>query len=168
MRKRISGKKLNRTTNARKQLFRQLVKSLADRGRLVTTEAKASAIRPIAEKLVNMAKGQNSTNFRRLVAATSDVETAKKLSDLGKLFTKRPGGYTRILKLGRRNGDGAELVQLEWVEQLTVAQPVAKPEVTDIKNPQTVEDSKITAAESERKVGQVKGKVTEHKKRVKT
>ena len=157
MRKRISGKKLNRTTNERKQLFRQLTKSLAIHGYLVTTEAQAAAIKPIVERLVNLAKDKSVTNFRQLVSVTGDFGTAKKLTEIGAVFSKRSGGYTRIFKIGRRSGDSAELVRLEWVEKLVVAEPVIKPETA---SPHKVKLAKEPAKPAPKKIPALKKRVT--------
>lgn len=124
MRKKIAGKKLNRTANERKQLLRQLMSQLVDKGVIVTTKTKAQFVKPNIEKLVTLAKNDSLTSFRRLIAAVGNVGTARKLTEFGKLFAARPGGYTRMLKLATTAGDNTAMVRLEWVEQLVDATPV--------------------------------------------
>lgn len=133
MRHRVAGKKLNRSSGHRRALFRNLVSALIYHGRIETTEAKAEAIRPHVEKLITLAKrGLAADNpaygvhARRLAAArinrwvqTPDgerVDLVKKLFDeIAPRYKDRPGGYTRIVKLGPRKGDGAPMAVIELV-----------------------------------------------------
>ena len=83
---------------------------------IVTTEAKAKALRPIAEKLITKAKKGGLHNHRQVVAYMRDKEMASKLfDDIGPRYAERPGGYTRILKLGPRQGDNAPMARIELV-----------------------------------------------------
>jgi large subunit ribosomal protein L17 len=83
---------------------------------IVTTEAKAKALRPIAEKLITKAKKGGLHNHRQVVAFLGDKEMASKLfDDIGPRYRERPGGYTRILKLGPRHGDNAPMARIELV-----------------------------------------------------
>ncbi len=123
MRHRVAGKKLSRSTGHRTALFRNLTTELLRHGKIRTTEAKAEAIRPSAEKLITIAKkGLKDQSYalhaRRLVAARlNDPQVVKKVfEEIAPRYLERPGGYTRVLKLGRRQGDGAEMVLLELVE----------------------------------------------------
>jgi large subunit ribosomal protein L17 len=123
MRHRVAGKKLSRSTGHRQALFRNLTTELLRHGKIRTTEAKAEAIRPSAEKLITIAKkGLKDESYalhaRRLVAARlNDPQVVKKgFEENAPRYLERPGGYTRVLKLGRRQGDGAEMVLLELVE----------------------------------------------------
>ncbi|MBC7240870.1 MAG: 50S ribosomal protein L17 [Anaerolineae bacterium] len=123
MRHRVAGKKLSRSTGHRQALFRNLTTELLRHGKIRTTEAKAEAIRPSAEKLITIAKkGLKDESYalhaRRLVAARlNDPQVVKKVfEEIAPRYLERPGGYTRVLKLGRRQGDGAEMVLLELVE----------------------------------------------------
>jgi len=122
MRHRVAGKRLNRSTGHRKALRKNLMKQLFAHGRIKTTKAKARAIRPEAEKLITLAKRglaneEYGVHARRLAAARlSDKQAAKVLFDeVAPRYLERPGGYTRMLKLGPRQGDGAEMVVLELV-----------------------------------------------------
>ncbi len=122
MRHRVGGRRLNRATGVRTALRRNLITELFRRERIRTTKAKASAIRADSERLITLAKraGQEKqVHARRLAAARlSDPQVVKKLfDDLAPRFQARPGGYTRMLKLGPRVNDGAEMVLLELVEE---------------------------------------------------
>lgn len=123
MRHRVAGRRLGRSTGHRKALFRNLVTELFRHGRIRTTEAKAKSVKPDAEKLITLAKkGLREESYvlhaRRLAASRlSDPDVVKELFDeIAPRFESRPGGYTRILKLGPRQGDGAEMVLLELVD----------------------------------------------------
>jgi len=118
MRHRISGKKLSLNHNQRKALFKNLINSLVLNGQIKTTEAKAKAVRRLAEKLITKGKEQ-TLHARRLIAAFLQNKKAvnKIVDELAPLFKKRPGGYTRIVRLGERKGDRAPMVRLELVEK---------------------------------------------------
>ncbi len=116
MRHRVGHRKLGRTTPHRKALLRNLATALFDRERIQTTLAKAKELRPYAEKLITLAKREEGRlHARRLVLRDIKDETiVKKLFDsLGARFATRPGGYTRILRLGTRHGDNAEMAIVE-------------------------------------------------------
>jgi large subunit ribosomal protein L17 len=118
MRHRIAGRTLGRNTAQRKALFRGLITELFRHERITTTEAKAKAIRHKAEELITLAK-RGDVHARRLVQRTvldKDV-SSKLLETLGPRYKERPGGYTRLLKLGPRLGDAAPLVILELVDR---------------------------------------------------
>jgi large subunit ribosomal protein L17 len=122
MRHNISGRRLSRDTGQRRALFRNLVRELYIHGKIVTTDAKARAIRGDAEKLISTAKrgladGGNRVHAQRqVVAYLSDKTVAKKLFDeLAPRYAGRAGGYTRITKIGKRHGDAAEMAVIELV-----------------------------------------------------
>lgn len=125
MRHKVAGKKLNRSKDHRRALRRTLVKQLFEHERIRTTRAKAEFVRPYAERLVTLAKRGNEAgdasmvHARRLAASRiGDAEMVKKLfDDIAPRYASRPGGYTRMLKLGPRFGDSAEMVILELVEE---------------------------------------------------
>lgn len=123
MRHRIVGRILGRDAGHRKALFRNLVRELYLHGRITTTEAKARAIRAEAEKLITKAKhgiadGGNRVHAQRqVVAYLNDKTIAKKLFDeIAPRYVARPGGYTRMIKIGKRLGDAADMAVLELVE----------------------------------------------------
>jgi large subunit ribosomal protein L17 len=117
MRHRMAHRKLGRTTEHRMALLRNLASALIERERIRTTLGKAKELRPFAEKLITLAKrdGDGRLAARRQVARDiHDPSLVKKLFDtLGARYATRPGGYTRILKLGTRKGDGAEMAVVE-------------------------------------------------------
>jgi large subunit ribosomal protein L17 len=119
------GKKLGRTGTHRRAMFRNLSTELFRHERIETTLGKAKALRPIAEKLITLAK-RGDLHARRLAGAQiQDAETLKKLfNDIGERYQDRPGGYLRILKLENRIGDNAAMARIELVE----GGPVAKKE----------------------------------------
>jgi large subunit ribosomal protein L17 len=97
-------------------MFGNLVASLIAAESIVTTEAKAKALRPVAEKMITKARKGGLHNHRQVVAFIRDKEMASKLfEDVGPRYADRPGGYTRILKLGPRDGDNAPMARIELV-----------------------------------------------------
>jgi len=117
MRHQIAGKKLNRNSAQRKALLRGLATELFRHGRIETTEARAKALRPVAEKLITLAK-RGDLHARRLVAGRLyDPTVLQKLfGEISDLYRQRNGGYTRIYKLGPRRGDAAPLALIELVD----------------------------------------------------
>lgn len=116
MRHGVSGRKLRRPTAHRLALLRNLVTSFLEKERVRTTTAKAKEARPIAEKMITLAK-KGTLHARRQAAAFIRKESVitKLFNDLGPRFGQRPGGYSRIVKLGPRSGDGADMVLLELI-----------------------------------------------------
>ena len=116
MRHRVDGYKLGRDTSAPKALLRNLVTSVVENERIITTVTKAKAARPIVEKMIGLAKQDTLHTRRQAAAFLQTKDSVKKLFDkLGARFGQRNGGYTRIVKIGPRKGDGAELAMLELV-----------------------------------------------------
>ena len=118
MRHRVAHRKLGRTTPHRIALLRNLATALFEKERIRTTLPKAKELRPFAEKLITLAKRDDDRLHARRQAARQiqDPAVVKKLFDtIGARFATRPGGYTRILRLGTRHGDGAEMAYLELV-----------------------------------------------------
>jgi large subunit ribosomal protein L17 len=126
MRHRVAGRKLNRSKGHRTALRRNLVQDLLRHERIRTTKAKAAVARSSTEKIITLAKRGNAASdparavhARRLAAARlTDPEIVKKLfDDIAPRYAERQGGYTRIIKLGPRKGDAAEMVLIELVEE---------------------------------------------------
>lgn len=127
MRHRMYGKKLGRNGGQRKALKLALTRALLEHGRIETTEAKAAFVRANVEKLITLAKRSAAqenparvVHAQRLAASrlNNDRDLVKKLfNEIAPRFTNRPGGYTRVLKLGPRKGDAAEMVLLELTER---------------------------------------------------
>ena len=116
MRNRKKGRKLQRTASHRRAMLRNLATSLFRHERIETTTAKAKELRPYAERLITLAR-RGDLHARRLVARKiQDREVLRKLFDeISPRYAERPGGYTRILKLGNRKGDAAEISLIELV-----------------------------------------------------
>jgi large subunit ribosomal protein L17 len=116
MRHLVKGRKLGRTTAHREALLRNLVTSLFEKERIQTTLAKAKETRPLAEKMITLAK-KNTLHTRRqaLAVLTKESAVTKLFADIGPRFSERPGGYTRVVKTGTRVGDGAEMALLELI-----------------------------------------------------
>ncbi len=116
MRHRRGGYKLGRPIDARWMLLRNLVTSVIDKERVITTVVKAKAAKPLVEKMITLAKEDTLHSRRRAAAFLKTPGSVKKLFDtLGTRFGQRVGGYTRVVRLGPRKGDGAELAMLELV-----------------------------------------------------
>jgi large subunit ribosomal protein L17 len=116
VRHKIDGYKLGRTLAARKSLFRNLVTSVIEQERVITTVPKAKAVKPLVERMITLAKKDTLAARRQAAAFVKTPAAVKKLFDtLGTRFGQRPGGYARIVRLGPRKGDGAELAMLELV-----------------------------------------------------
>ncbi len=112
-----AGRKLGRSSGHRRALYRNLITELFRYERIETTEAKAKAIRSQAEKLITLGKRGDLHARRQAAAKLNDPEIVKKLfDDLAPRYEDRPGGYTRMFKLGPRQGDGAQMAFLELVE----------------------------------------------------
>jgi large subunit ribosomal protein L17 len=118
MRHRVKGRQLSRTASHRKALLANLATSLFRHDRIETTEAKAKELRPYAERLITLAR-RGDLHARRLVERKiKDREVSHRLfAELGKRFAARPGGYTRIVKLGHRPGDGADVARIELLSE---------------------------------------------------
>ena len=116
MRHRKKGRKLQRTASHRRAMLRNLATSLFRHERIKTTTAKAKELRPYAERLITLAR-RGDLHARRLVARKiQDREVLGKLfNEISSRYAERPGGYTRILKLGNRKGDAAEISLIELV-----------------------------------------------------
>lgn len=118
MRHRKKGRQLSRSRSHKRAMLRNMATSLFRHERIRTTEAKAKELRPYAERLITIARSDDVHNRRRAGRHIADREVLQKLfHDIGPRFRSRQGGYTRILKLGARKGDGAELALIELTER---------------------------------------------------
>jgi len=117
MRHRVCKKKLNRPRSHRMAMIKNLMRSLFIHGSIMTTTAKAKAVRPYVEKLITKAKAGNLHARRMVNRWLNDRRLTNKVVDeIAKRYIDRPGGYTRIIKVGNRKGDGAEMAILQLVE----------------------------------------------------
>jgi large subunit ribosomal protein L17 len=116
MKHNVSGYKLKRNVASRKALFKGLVTSIIEHERVVTTITKAKAVRPLVDKMITLAKRDTLHTRRQAAAFLETPDALKKLFDkLGTRFGQRNGGYTRVVRLGWRKGDGAEQAMVELV-----------------------------------------------------
>jgi large subunit ribosomal protein L17 len=117
MRHKIAGRKLGRQSGHRRALFRNLVTDLIKHEKIVTTEAKAKEIQAIAEKVITLGKKSGLHSYRQTLSFVMDKQVTEKIfADLAKRYSERPGGYTRIIKLEPRLGDGAPMAKIELVD----------------------------------------------------
>ena len=117
MRHRKKGRALSRSTSHRKAMLRNMATSLLVHERIRTTEAKAKELRPVVEKLITLGGTDDVHSRRQARRLIEDRAALTKLFDeIGPRFRERPGGYTRILKLGTRKGDGAEVAIIELTD----------------------------------------------------
>jgi large subunit ribosomal protein L17 len=113
---RIAGRKLGRATDHRLALFRNLVTDLLRYEKIITTEAKAREVRGLAERVITLGKRGDLYSRRRAMGYVYDKKVVEKLFEqLGPRYAQRPGGYSRMVKLGPRLGDGARMAQLELI-----------------------------------------------------
>jgi len=117
MRHKVAGRKLGRSSAHRKALYRNLVTDLLNYERITSTEAKAKEIRSLAEKMITLGKEGGLNSRRQALSFILDGRIAEKVfNELAPRYAERPGGYTRLIKLGPRLGDGAPMVRVELVE----------------------------------------------------
>ena len=118
MRHKLGYKKLNRTSEHRKALIKNMLNSLIKYEQIITTLPKAKLIKPQAEKLITLGKKKNLTNTRVLISKLQDKTNANKvLNTLSKRYEQRAGGYTRIVKAGYRYGDNSPMAVIEFVDR---------------------------------------------------
>lgn len=116
MRHQVKGRKFGRPTGQRMLMYRNLVADLLRHERIRTTEAKAKEVRAMAESIITMGKRGNLHNRRQAVAFVTDEKVVRKVFDeLAQRYADRPGGYTRVVKMEPRKGDGAPMALLELV-----------------------------------------------------
>ena len=117
MRHHRAGKKLGRDSAHRKALYANLTGALIEHGRIRTTEAKAKAVKPVAEEMITLGRRGDLAARRQAIAFLRSKDVVHKLfAEVAPRFADRPGGYSRIVKIGPRQGDAAEMVYLELVD----------------------------------------------------
>lgn len=115
---RIDGRKLGRPTDHRLALFRNLVTDLLKHEKIITTEAKAKEVKGLAEKIITLGKRGDLHSRRQAMRFVYDKKVVDKVfAELGPRYADRPGGYSRLIKIGPRLGDGARMAQLQLVEE---------------------------------------------------
>ena len=145
MRHKIGHKKLNRTSEHRKALFKNMLNSLIKYEQITTTLPKAKVLKPQADKIITLGKKNNLNNTRMLISKLQDIKTTNKVKKtLSKRYENRKGGYTRIIKAGFRYGDNAPMAVLEFVDRDVEAKRVDKKKKPTDKS--TKEDQKQVTA----------------------
>ena len=143
----MSNKKLNRTSEHRKALLKNMLNSLIKYEQIKTTLPKAKFLRPQAEKIITLGKKDSLHNTKTLVSQLQDIKSANKVKKtLSKRYEKRSGGYTRIIKAGFRYGDNAPMAIIEFVDRDVEAKKVDKKKKSTSKEPEKKEDKKPVAA----------------------
>ena len=137
MRHRLGYKKLNRTSEHRKALIKNMLNSLIKYEQITTTLPKAKVLKPQADKIITLGKKGNLQNTKILVSKLQDIKSANKVKkNLAKRFETRKGGYTRIIKAGFRYGDNAPLAIIEFVDRDVEAKRVDRKKKETKKNPE--------------------------------
>ena len=146
MRHRLGYKKLNRTSEHRKALIKNMLNNLIKYEQIITTLPKAKVLKPQADKIITLGKKKNLQNTRRLVSQLQDKTNANKvIKTLSKRYEKRSGGYTRIVKAGFRYGDNAPLAVIEFVDRDVEAKRKFKKNKSQDKPAKTEEKKSATA-----------------------
>ena len=149
MRHKFGYKKLNRTSEHRKALIKNMLNSLIKHEQIKTTLPKAKVLKPEADKIITLGKKENLKNKKILISKLQDKKSAYKVvKTLSKRYEKRNGGYTRIIKAGFRYGDKAPIAIIEFVDRDVEAKKVDKKKADALKNTekQKKEDKKIATA----------------------
>ena len=145
MRHKLGYKKLNRTSEHRKALIKNMLNSLIKYEQIKTTLPKAKVLKPQADKIVTLGKKDNLQNMRKLVSKLQDIKNAKKVKNtLSKRYKDRNGGYTRIIKAGFRYGDNAPVAILEFVDRDIEAKKIDKKKIDKKTQNKDKEISKVS------------------------
>ena len=143
----MANKKLNRTSEHRKALLKNMLNSLIKYEQIKTTLPKAKFLKPQAEKIITLGKRDTLQTTKMLVSQLQDIKSASKVKKtLSKRYEKRSGGYTRIIKAGFRYGDNAPMAIIEFVDRDVLARRVDKKKKTPIKETQNIEEKKQVKA----------------------
>ena len=137
MRHKLGYKKLNRTSEHRKALIKNMLNSLIKYEQITTTLPKAKVLKPQAEKIITLGKNDKLHNMKSLVSKLQDIKSANKVrKTLAKRYESRKGGYTRIIKAGYRYGDNAPLAVIEFVDRDVEAKKVDRKKKEEKKKPE--------------------------------
>ena len=147
MRHKMGYKKLNRTSEHRKALIKNMLNSLIKYEQITTTLPKAKVLKPQADKIITLGKKDTLTNTKSLISKLQDAKSANKVKKtLSKRYENRKGGYTRIIKAGFRYGDNAPMAIIEFVDRDIEAKRVDKKKKDTTKEaPKTEENKQVTA-----------------------
>jgi len=146
MRHKIGYKKLNRTSEHRKALIKNMLNSLIKYEQITTTLPKAKVLKPQADKIITLGKKDNLQNTKTLISKLQDSKSANKVKkNLSKRYENRKGGYTRIIKAGFRYGDNAPMAVIEFVDRDVEAKKVDRKK-KDLKKDTKKEEPKLASA----------------------
>ena len=147
MRHKMGYKKLNRTSEHRKALIKNMLNSLIKYEQITTTLPKAKVLKPQADKIITLCKKNTLTNTKTLISKLQDIKSTNKVKKtLSKRYENRKGGYTRIIKAGFRYGDNAPMAVIEFVDRDVEAKRVDKKKKKPTKDTPKVEDKKQATA----------------------
>ena len=142
----MANKKLNRTSEHRKALLKNMLNSLIKYEQIKTTLPKAKFLKPQADKIITLGKKDSLHNTKILISQLQDIKSANKVKTLSKRYEKRAGGYTRIIKAGFRYGDNAPMAIIEFVDRDVQAKKVDKKKKDPAKEVEKKEDKKAATA----------------------
>ena len=143
----MANKKLNRTSEHRKALLKNMLNSLVKYEQIKTTLPKAKFLKPQADKLITLGKKDSLHNTKLLVSKLQDIKSANKVKKkLSKRYEKRSGGYTRIIKAGFRYGDNAPMAIIEFVDRDVEAKRIDKKKKSPSEKADKKEEKKVTTA----------------------
>jgi len=146
MRHKMGYKKLNRTSEHRKALIKNMLNSLIKYEQITTTLPKAKVLKPQADKIITLGKKDTLTNTKSLISKLQDTKSANKVKKtLSKRYENRKGGYTRIIKAGFRYGDNAPMAVIEFVDRDIEAKKVDRKKKEPSKDQKTEDQKKATA-----------------------
>ena len=146
MRHGLANKKLNRTSEHRKALLKNMLNSLIKYEQIKTTLPKAKFLKPQADKIITLGKKDTLHNTKMLVSQLQDTQSANKVKKtLSKRYEKRSGGYTRIIKAGFRYGDNAPMAIIEFVDRDVQAKKIDKKKKDQVKEAEKKEDKKAAS-----------------------
>ena len=146
MRHKVGYRKLNRTSEHRKALFKNMLNSLIKYEQIITTLPKAKELKPKIDKVITIGKTTNLSNKKSLFSKLQDKNSVKKVFEtLSKRYANRKGGYSRVLKAGFRTGDDAPMAVIELVDRDTNAKKVDKPKKIDPTKKEKLPPKKATA-----------------------
>ena len=143
----MANKKLNRTSEHRKAMLKNMLNSLIKYEQIKTTLPKAKFLKPQADKIITLGKKDNLQTTKKLVSQLQDIKTANKVKKtLSKRYEKRAGGYTRIIKAGFRYGDNAPMAIIEFVDRDVEAKRLDKKKKDPAKKVEKKEEKKVATA----------------------
>ncbi len=143
----MANKKLNRTSEHRKALLKNMLNSLIKYEQIKTTLPKAKFLKPQADKIITLGKKETLQSTKMLVTKLQDIKSANKVQKtLSKRYEKRKGGYTRIIKAGFRYGDNAPMAIIEFVDRDVEAKRIDKKKKDPAKEENKKEDKKVATA----------------------